>query len=155
LADRHMSRLLDLHRLLLMTGLAGLHCGDCLQLRLLGLRAVDAVAGDARHVARVVHPTLPVRVRAAIVTGQTGRAGVRGFQDVETLDVFLLARVDVLLPRSMAGLARLPGAPGWGAFDLGVAVPRRAQALALGVVAGDAGFVANKPRRLCGDGGRR
>jgi hypothetical protein len=147
-AHRHVPRLLDLHRLLLVAGLARLDDRRRFQLRLLGLRTVHAVAGRARHVARVVHAALEVRVRALVVAAQTRSVDVTGRHRREAFDFRLVARIDVRLAWTVAALAASVGLAGRSADVLCLAVQGLMQGRRLGFVAGRTGIVADESGRL-------
>ncbi len=149
-AQRHVARLLHLHRFLLVASRAGFHRRRRLQLRLFGFRTVDAVAGRARDVARIVHAALEVGVGTPVMAREARFVGVPDLHDVEPADVFFLARIDVLLAGAMAGFARLPGARRRRTAVLCLAVERRLQALAFGFVARGAGLIADEALGLCG-----
>ena len=106
-AQRHVARPLKLGDLGLVARRAGLHHRRRLELRLLGLGRMNAVARHARQVARVVHPALPVRVAPTVVARQARLRHVARRHRGEHLDVALAARVDVRLAGPVAGLAAL------------------------------------------------
>ena len=109
-------------------------------------RLVDAMAGRARQVARLVRAALPPCVRAAVVARQTRAIDLGRFHRLELRDLALGLVVDVRLSRTMAALAselggwrsRVGGLPVLRALEAGflIGVTQHAR-VAAGVAAGE------------------
>src|SRR5262245_23966512 len=123
LAHRHVCRALQLHRLRAMTRGTEIDHTRLLQLRMLALWRMDRMARDARHVARIVHTSLPPRVLTAVVTGDAGRADIARGHGRKALDRIGHRRIlDVLTAGTVAAFTALRG--GWGTW-IGAAAVRR------------------------------
>jgi len=116
-----------------MTRPAQLNLRGFLQLRLLRLRIVHAVTGDAREVARIMRTALPLRMLAAVVARRADLTHLALRHLWKHTDLRNVAvRVHMRLPWTVAGFAAHPGHRR--ARVDGTGVLGMAQARTLGVV---------------------
>ena len=117
------------------------------QLAFRRLRAVDAVARDAREIAALVPAAFPSRVSAAVVARQARLVHLRGLHLPELQDVPLGVIVHVRLAGAVAALAAVGGRGRAWFFASAWSVPLSDVALVF--VAHEAGVAAGITRRRC------
>src|SRR5438067_7687809 len=149
LAHWHVARTLQLRHLGLVAGGARFDDRRRFELRSLGLWAMNGMAGHAREIARVVHPTFPVGVAGAIMTGDANLSGFsRRHRRRKPNFRLIAARFGMGAPGTVTGLAGTALLRRRRAGILHFPVQRLMQLLALRLVTGCAGVVADVRARL-------